>query len=195
MVTGCMLCSYILYSGGLCLLVPHTLALCSSPGDLVNFTGGFCWEKWFTVPRFWYLLCTRGVTASSRYIEMCFVRHSGEGVVGNMCPELMGKCCGSWRKGMQLGVGLFSLLRPLACFSWEDIFMRKTYIFCALCPDLLRCVVFGFSPDVLCILTENFNDLRLSVFPGTWLNLAHSNSTPVCGLNTWKPHRSKKTEI
>lgn len=107
---------------------------------------------------------------SQRILTVQFaVRSSGEGAMGNVWLGWWENAVGVGGKGMQLGVGLFSLLRPLACLSWEDIFMQKTYIFCALCPDLLYWFGFFFS-DVLCISAENFNDLRLSVFPDIWLN-------------------------
>lgn len=70
---------------------------------------------------------------------------------------------------------------------------KRPTFFCALCPDLLCCFVFFF----LIFYVFQLRPLMIwgFVFPDIWLYLAYSNSTPVCGLNTWKLFRSKKTEM
>lgn len=142
----------------------HALALCSSAEEPVNFTGTFCWENWFAAPRFWHLLCTRGVAAFGRDIGMWAVRQSGEGVVGNMWPELLGRCCGSRRKGNarewcwcvqpSQATCLLELRRYFYAKDLHFLPYAQTY-----CVVLL---FFFFFLDVLCISTENFNDFRLS---------------------------------
>lgn len=150
---GEMLSSYILYSGRLCLLVPCTLELCWGNFKLVNFTGSFCWENWFSVPRLWYLLCSRGVAAFGRCVEMWDTQEEEYwGICDLSCWE---SAVGAGGKGMQLSVCLATCLLELRRYFYA-IFKC---IFYALCPDLLCC--FGFFLDVLCISTKTFNDLRL----------------------------------
>lgn len=79
MVTPCLVCSYILYSLPSSAPCSCTLELCWGNFKLVNFAGSFCWESWFSVPRFWCLPCTRGVAAFAGVLRCEILRRRSAG--------------------------------------------------------------------------------------------------------------------